>query len=242
MAHLEVAKMPLWLHSLHSGWVRRNESHPGKGLAFDEYVVNRDDLEKFIHNCDLELVKIRLGQGTLCNEFNEKMEGLRAEISALRQQVEDLRRTEELKEPRSQEAFDAIRQTLFSFNKRNTKQHVGEKKTWGKDNEFDLISSRKSLEAWLKSKHANMFGLDINVIDHFNVCVVKGELATIGREFEGGLGIEAFWIPQDKYDRLKKRSGSYSADSVRRDPRHGYMLNGVKWVPSGGKQKKRRTV
>lgn len=239
--HLEVAKMPFWLSSLHSSWVRRNEATPGKGLAFDEYVVNRDDLEKFVRNCDLEMVKMRLGQGTLCNEFNAKIGVLHAEISALRQEVEDLRSTENLKEPRSQKAFDAIRQSLFSFNKRNMKDKDA-KKTWGKDNEFDLIKDRKSLEAWLTSKHAKKYELDMSVIDHFNVCVVKGELATIGREFEGGVGIEAFWIPQDKYDKVNQRSTCYSStDAVRRDPRHGYMLNGVKWAPSGGKQKRKHS-
>lgn len=241
-------------------------------LSFEEYVVNRDvfakleqrldlvvtenarlkeDLEGLrleVKNCASEMVQMRLGQGILCKELTHRVDEMRAEIDAVRMTDDNTNdkandeAKETLKEPRTQEAFDAVRLALYTFNKRNVKrkQRGAEPKTWGRDGEYDLISNRESLEAWLDSKHAKDFKLDRDVIDHFNVCVVNGELVTISKEFKGGVGIEAFWVPQNKYDSVCQRSSTYEeTESVLRDPRHGYMLNRVKWVPSAGQQKRK---
>lgn len=149
-------------------------------------------------------------------------------------QVQGQAQGQELKEPRSQEAFDVVRKVIYTFNKRNVKRvRQGQKPLkFGANLEYSEISDKESLVAWLDSDFAKAHGFG-NVIEEFEVCVFRGELATISPEFKGGVGIEAFWIPDDKYDTYLTRSTCYeSANSLLKDPRHGYMLNGVKWVPS----------
>ena len=195
-----------------------------------------------------EMVKMRLEHAkvilTLKTDFQSATEALsetmKREMDVIRQDQVDVQ-VEGLKEPRSQEAFDVVRKVLYSFNKRNAKRKKQGKQPlkFGKDLEYSEISDKESLVAWLDSDFARAHGFG-NVIEEFEVCVFRGELATISTEFKGGVGIEAFWVPDDKYDQYLTRSTCYeSTKSISKDPRHGYMLNGVRWVPSTGTSKRK---
>ena len=240
-----VVKLPQWLQSLYTQWTERNQRLPvTQALTFNDYVANKDDLTK------LELMKIsctkhdegmanmRCFQARVTNELQERFE---SEIAALKQNFASelaalrLEVLGKLKEPRTQAAFDAVRLLLHTFNKRNykRKERGGEVSKWGEKNEYDIIYNRASLEAWLDSKYAKDVKLNRDVIETFSVCVVRGELRTISKKFKGGVGIEAFWVPDKKYDEAGfTESSSYeSTEAFLSDPRREYALDGVKWVP-----------
>lgn len=256
---VRIARIPPWLISLFDQWKERNSSVAiSQHLDFAKYVANTDDFTKFGSRFDTEVKniltqnktqqqeiaaltlaakksagerdKLRRDQAIMCQEWKSNLNSLRAELGVrgVKRSSED---SEDLKEPMSQGAFDAVRQTLFKFNKRNYRRSKkGEAVTWGEDGQYDIICNRKSLEAWLDSEHALKLGLNSDVITNFNVCVFRGELATLDREFEGGVGIEALWWPDDAYDTRYKPSRG-DCNSSLADPRHGYTMNGVKWVP-----------
>lgn len=230
-------------------------------------------LKEQLSNSESEMVKMRRNQGKLVTDlealFKAEMNALRTELGVktkgedvggvhVKKDAKELKTgvsadvkdviddTRGLKEPRSEQAFDALRLVLYKFNKRNwirSQEAPNTVKKWTKNGVmYDTIHNKDSLEAWFESEHASSYDLGPGVIEEFNVCVFRGELATISKEFEGGVGIEAFWLPNDKYDAHCVRSASYkSAESMLTDPRHGYMLSGVKWVPCSG-VKKRKSV
>lgn len=248
-----VVKLPSWLGSLHNQWTERNQRLPLGQVPFADYVATIDDLlelkaevkelkaqvssleEKDVKTSE-DLVNMTLHQARVTNELKEMFE---SELTSLRNDLVGKVR----KEPRPQAAFDAVRLLLYTFNKRNhkrKKEKSGKVLKWGKNNKFDIIYNRESLEAWLESKYAKDLDLNKEVIDDFKVCVVRGELRTISKEFKGGVGIEAFWVPDNKYhDAGFEEASCYeSTDALLNDPRRGYMLNGVVWVPSTSSKKR----
>lgn len=243
-----VVKLPPWLQSLYTQWNERNERLPlSQALSFADYIANKDDLVKLkAENNRLkeELVEFKK---ISCQKHDEDMANMRlyqagvtielkAQLAALRSELlvqvigRGVKPVQVFKEPRSQAAFDAVRLLLYTFNKRNYKRK--EKSKWGKNKEYDIIHNRESLEAWFDTKYAKDVKLNREVIEEFDVCVVRGELRTISKKFKGGVGIEAFWVPDEKYDEagLKESSSYESTEALVNDPRRGYVLDGVKWV------------
>ena len=241
-----VVKLPPWLTSLYNQWTERNQRLPlNQGVPFTDYLATTDDLlklqgeiKKLSAKHEEDMVNMRLHQARVTNELREMFE---SELASMRKEL--LGKVAVLKEPRSQAAFDAVRLLLYTFNKRNYKRKKGKGGQilkWGKNNEYDIICNRESLEAWFDSQYAKDLDLNKEVIEDFSVCVVRGELRTISKEFKGGVGIEAFWVPDNKYDEAGfKESSSYeSTEAFLNDPRRGYMLDGVKWVPPTLSQKR----
>ena len=254
-----------------SAWRERNSMLPiGEAMSFVDWVANRDELNLTHKRMDLE-IKNLMAQlerqsnaqksfvGKLMGDMTKKVETLANEIESLRtergnpqEKAEEQIETDEevnqaLKNPKSQEEFDTLRETLYKFNKTNYKRRKEGKEVlrWGESKRFSSISSEESFVAWLKTVHASTCSLSVDTIDDFKVCVFRGELVTLSKDYEGGIGIEAFWVPDSKYDTVCKRSTAYkSAQHRENDPRHGYQLNGVKWTPKASKKssKKRKLI
>ena len=260
----EVVQIPTWLMSVYTKWQDRNmDPEITPKLPFSSFMANRDDLVKLGKRVDQEvknllreneglreeMTKMRLEHARIITDlrtvFRSEADAIRVQVQSQVQgqaqgQVQGQVQDQGLKEPRSQEAFDVVRKVLYAFNKRNAKRvRQGQQPfKFGKSEEYSEISDKESLVAWLGSEFASAhrFG---NVIEEFEVCVFRGELATISTEFKGGVGIEAFWIPDDKYDKYLTRSTCYeSSESLLKDPRHGYMFKGVKWVPGATNKRK----
>lgn len=235
-----------WLGSLIGVWYNRNnEVTDDKKIPFSEWVVNRDELEglrtemtamgkeKMKHVADQ---KIHFAK--LFRDMTDKLTELTGEVTSLRSMIHKKEESEDdetdvdnqsLKIPKTQESFNAVRSILYRFNKKNHK--LGDKaRTWGEDGQYSVIKNEESLNAWFESSFAEDLGLGPETIKEFAVCVFQGELVTISKDFVGGVGIEAFWIPDDKYSEVCTRSKVHKDPSVK-DPREGYKFNGVRWSP-----------
>jgi len=135
----------------------------------------------------------------------------------------------DLKVPKTEEEFNKVRKTIYLFNKKNYKLEK-KAKTWGDG--YNRIVNKKTLVAWLESPFAEERGLGISILEDFSVCVVDDCLVTLDRDFKGGIGVEAFWIPPSRYDSVAEVSTVWKSDSHKdSDPRHGYLFKGSKWVP-----------
>ena len=252
-----------------NAWRARNAKLPQKDkIAFVDWVADRDELDRLNKRVDEEVtnlqaqVQVLQGQlevqsnalksfaGKLVGDVAQKQGGLAERIALLEKARDELVETDEevteaLKEPKSQKEFDGIRETLYKFNKANNRRQKEGKQVlkWGESELYSTISSEESLVAWLKTVHASTCGLSVDTINDFKVCVFRGQLVTLSKDYEGGIGIEAFWMPDTKYDTGCKQSTSYkSAEHRKNDPRHGYQLDGVKWTPKPRKVSKKKTT
>ena len=254
------------LGGLFSAWSARNANVPqSEKLSFTDWVANRDDLNKLNDRVDqeVECLESNLANqsmehksfvGKLVGDMAQKHEDLLAEIKRLEVKVAlleeaqnkgDEAATVTLKKPRSQEEFNAVRTILYKFNKANFKREKEGKEVlkWGESEKFSMINTEDSLRAWLKTVHAVTCSLSPDTIEHFKVCVFRGKLVTLSKDYEDGVGVEALWMPDSKYDDVCKQSTRYKSKAHREnDPRHGYELNGVKWTPKAPKKscKKRK--
>lgn len=254
------------LGGLFSAWHARNEKLPQpERLSFTDWVADRDDLAKLNKRLDEEVEHL-LSQlqvqshahksfvGKLVGDMAQKHDLLVAEIKSLTKRLGKFDRAQEedetdeeanatLEKPRSQEEFNALRSMLYAFNKANFKRHKEGREVlkWGESEQFSTISNEESLVAWFKTVHASTCSLGPDTIDHFKVCVFRGKLVTLSKDYEDGVGIEAFWMPDSKYDEVCKQSTCYkSKDHRKNDPRHGYQLNGVKWAPKAPKKSSKK--
>lgn len=257
------------LGGLFKAWQARNARlPPDQRMSFTDWVANRDDLTRLSNKVDAEVKNLenqlqvqsnahKSFVGKLVRDMAQKHENLLAEMESLTERVRKFEGAREeageedetdeeanvtLKKPRSQEEFNAIRVVLYRFNKANNKRHKEGKEVlkWGESELFSTISSEESLVAWFKSVHASTCGLGPDTIEHFKVCVFRGKLVTLSKDYEDGIGIEAFWMPDSKYDEVCKQAPAYkSKDHRKNDPRHGYQLNGVKWTPKAPKAPKK---
>ena len=164
------------------------------------------------------------------DEVNEKelLESME-KMETLLMLPEDVNVNVNLKVPKTEEEFDKIRKTIYSFNKKNYKLDK-KAKTWGDG--CSRISNKKSLVSWLESSFGEERGLGVSILEDFSVCVVDDCLVTVDRDFKGGIGIEAFWIPPSRYASVAEASTDWKSDYHKvADPRHEYSFKGSKWVP-----------
>lgn len=257
------------LGGLFSAWNARNANLPQEEkLSFTDWVADRDDLTKLNKRLDeeVECLEAHLEMqsnahksfvGKLVGDMAQKHQNLVAELESLTKKVallegargdrEEAETDEEanvtLKKPRSQEEFNAVRMILYKFNKANFKRQSEGKEVlkWGESEEFSMINTEDSLVAWLKTVHASTCSLGADTIEHFKVCVFRGKLVTLSKDYEDGVGVEALWMPDSKYDDVCKQSTRYKSKAHRQnDPRHGYELNGVKWTPKAYKKSSKK--
>jgi len=231
---LSLLKPQIMLGTLFVDWNERNKTQNNK-LSFPDWVANRDELDQLNARVTKEVLNLQA-----------QIENISTKLDEVLRRDEDTETDEEfLKKPRSQAEFDAIRSTIYEFNKKNYKLGVRGKKvaTWGEHQEFFDIECKKSFVAWLESEHAKELSLGPSTIDRFEVCVVRGKLVTLSKDYKGGIGLEALWIPDNKYDEaVCTQSTRYrSAAHKKNDPRLGYEFNGVKWTyPATNKKKRKR--
>ena len=148
-----------------------------------------------------------------------------------------------LKIPKTEEEFQHVRKTIYAFNKKNYKLLKENKKEnkWGEDDCYNRIVNKKSLVAWLKTPFAISRGLGTHILEDFSVCVVDDCLVTTDRDFKGGVGIEAFWIPPSRYASVSSPSNKWKSEEHKdSDPRHEYSFKGLKWVPEEDSCKRAR--
>lgn len=177
----------------------------------------------------LSKVKDRLG------DFEGRLEVLEAKARDAAD-LEVMVRTG-LKIPKSEEAFNRVRSTLYKFNVENMNKGEEEKKRWGPQDKYDMIYCLDSLTSWLESEYARELDISPYTMQLFEVCIVKGELVTLSSDYLGGIGWRSLFITPDENAKLAQTSKKYrpsanykTPEHVAKDPRRGYLWKGKMWT------------
>lgn len=212
-------------------------------VPFEDFFVSTEQLTEQLNTAT------GVCMGTFCqrikqelaNDFDAKLTSLNSEVDALRKRVVDLEenaetdRDETFKTPKTFDELAALNKVIQMVNMKVARH----KTTWGDNNEFSTIKDEESLVAWLKS--GNEYKLTPALLDDFEVCVFDSQLVTLSKDYRGGIGFEALFVPMRKFVESVQKSNKYkSAEHRRNDPRKGYHVDGKRWVPGTYLPKKKR--
>lgn len=209
-------------------------------VSFEDFFVSTEQLETAT-GVSIGTFCQRIKQ-ELANDFDAKLMRLSTEVGALRKRVLDLEqenaetdRDETLKTPKTFDELSALNKVIQMVNTKVARH----KTTWGDNNEFSTIKDEESLVAWLKS--GNEYKLTPALLDDFEVCVFDSQLVTLSKDYRGGIGFEALFVPMEDFVKSVQKSSKYkSAQHRRNDPRKGYQVDGKRWVPGTYLPKKKR--
>lgn len=137
----------------------------------------------------------------------------------------------DLKEPVTEEGFLRVRRMVEVINKSLKRpKNVGQ--VWGPNGEFSNINSVESFDTWFESDHFKNLKIQqeiapfdvTDLLTDFEVVVFEGDLVTLSKDFEGGVGVESLWS-----DQISRSTGYKSVEHELNDPRRGYKFGGKRW-------------
>lgn len=199
------------------------------------------------------LFKGKVYVGDITKEYHEELRELKEEVARLKEYKENQEKTMakaneeymkkkhsgELKEPVTEEQFLRMRRMVELINNSLTRpKNVGQ--VWGPNGEFSNINSVESFETWFESDHCKNLKIQQNISPFdlaadFEVFVFQGDLVTLSKDFEGGVGVESFWS-----DQISRSTGYKSVEHLLNDPRRGYKFEGKRWEVCKKTTKKRK--
>lgn len=189
-------------------WVRI-ETATAQGLFKGKVFVG--DITKEYHD---ELMKMKK-EVAILKEYMENQEEI---IAKAKEEYWEKKQPGGLKEPVTEEEFLRVRRMVELINK-NLKRPK-----WGPNGEFSNINSVESFNTWFESDHCKKFMIDPIDLTDFEVFVFEGDLVTLSKDFEGGVGVESLWS-----DQISRSTGYKSVEHELNDPRRGYKFEGKRW-------------
>lgn len=169
--------------------------------------------------------------GDITKEYRDELRKVKKEVAILKEYKENqeeimAKNAEgELKEPATEQEFLNVRRMVELINK-NLKRPENVGQVWGTSGEFSSINSAESLKTWFDSDHRKKFTTQQVRIDlaDFEVFMFEGDLTTLSKDFEGGVGVESLWS-----DQISRSPGYKSTEHLLNDPRRGYKFEGKRW-------------
>lgn len=187
------------------------------------------------------LFKGKVYVGDITKEYHEELLKIKKEVAILKKYKENQEETiakaneeywgkeypGELKEPVTEEEFLRVRRMVELINK-NLKRPKNVGQVWGPNGEFSNINSTESFDTWFESDHCKKFKIDpidlTGLLTDFEVFVFEGDLVTLSKDFEGGVGVESLWS-----DQISRSTGYKSVEHELNDPRRRYKFEGKRW-------------